>query len=128
MSKKERPKPTRVGDNEWVLNGKTLDCHSCKYYAEQSEIETDDYYCKGYDYCSYHRFKFKLDSEPRSDYSTCEHFTYDESKAPAELGVGGVIILSLIIAFILCFFCDLGVAATIVLTLMIGFKIWISSC
>ena len=79
MSKKEKPKPYQIGDT-WYLNGRTLDCHSCKYYAKQEEIETDNDYMAGYDYCSYHRFKFKFDLSPGSDYSTCEHFLYNEDE------------------------------------------------
>lgn len=118
MSKKEKPKPKKVGST-WYLGEKTLDCHSCKYYAKT--LEGDE------PYCSYHEFKFKLDSAPGSDYSTCEHFTYDESKAPGELGVVGTIIWFLIIACILYFVCNLSIPATIILSLMIVFIIWISS-
>lgn len=93
MSKKEKPRPYKI-DDKWYLEGRLLDCHNCKYYAKQEAIETDYDYMGGYDYCSYHRFKFKFDLSPGSDYSACEDFTYDDSNG--DTGLLGMVIGKLI--------------------------------
>lgn len=127
MSKKEKSKPHKEG-NKWYLEGRNLDCHSCKYFARQEDIETSDDYMDGYDYCSLHRFKFKFDRSPGSDYSTCEHFTYKENSAT--VGSAGLLgkLISIAIGYFIVtrLFGLTEVGERITTLLIVAFITWLS--
>ena len=82
MSKKGAEEPYKSG-GQWYLEGKPLNCRSCIYYTKSSEVV-------GGAYCRYHNFKFKNDLSPGSDYSQCEHFSYNGYSGSGG-GIGSII-------------------------------------
>lgn len=90
MSKKGAKEPYKSG-GKWYLDGRLLNCESCNHYRRDTSGDVGDY-------CGYHRFKFKNELSPGSDYSQCEQFSYNKNSGG--LGLVGKVIIVLIIIFI----------------------------